>query len=151
MLRALLGRRPASAAQGAAIVEFALVMPLCLLLLTILFDFGFAAYQAMQVAAAAEAGAAYASRNAWDADAIATVVTGDAAGLISAVPLPVKSCSCSAGGILEPAMCGAACPGGGTAGVYATVSAQAQYRAMLPYPGFPDPLTLSRQVVRRLQ
>jgi Flp pilus assembly protein TadG len=137
--------------RGAAIVEFALVLPLLLLLTVGLFDLGFGAYQSLQVHAAAEAGAQYAVRHDWDATAIAAAVaSATGTGGVAATPVPSQVCGCPDGGVftLKPS-CGT-CPSGSPAGVYASVSAQLSYSPVLPYPGLPDPLVLTGQAYRRL-
>ena len=146
-LRALLLRPP----RGAAIVEFALVLPFLLLLTIGLFDLGFGAYQTLQVHAAAEAGAQYAVRHDWDASAIQTAVTSaTGASGIAATPAPSQVCGCPDGGIFTPRPSCGTCPDGSPAGVYASVSARLSYSPMLPYPGLPDPLVLTGQAYRRL-
>jgi Flp pilus assembly protein TadG len=153
-LRTLLRSPP----RGAAIVEFALILPFLILLMVGLFDLGFGAYQSMQVHAAAEAGAQYAAikypGGSWtqaQITAIAAAVTG-ATGTsgIAATPAPSQVCGCPDGGIftLKPS-CGT-CPSGSSPGVYASVSAQVTYSPVLPYPGLPDPLTLTGQAYRRI-
>lgn len=138
--------------RGAAIVEFALILPLLVLLMVGLFDLGFGAYQLMQVHAAAEAGAQYATQHAtWDAAAIATAVTGaTGTGGIAAIPAPSQVCGCPDGGIFTPRPSCGTCPSGSPAGIYASVSAQLSYSPVLPYPGLPDPLVLTGQAYRRL-
>jgi len=146
-LRTLLRSPP----RGGAIIEFALIMPFLALLLVGLSDFGFGFYESMQVQAAAEAGAQYAVRHAWDATAVAAAVTGaTGAGGISATPAPSKVCGCPGGGTLTQIGCASTCPSGDPPGVYASVSAQLQYRTVLPYPGLPATLTLTGQTFRRL-
>lgn len=138
--------------RGGPLVEFALIAPLLVLFLVAVGDLGFAAYDLLQVQAAAEAGAQYAARNTWNAGAIAGAVTS-ATGVngISATPAPSQLCGCPDGGNLTQTSCGNTCPSGSLAGLYASVSAQLQYRAVLPYPGLPSPLTLTGQAYRRLR
>ena len=116
-----------------------------------LFDLGFGAYQTMQVHAAAEAGAQYAVRHAWNAAAIATAATSaTGSGGIAASPAPSQVCGCPDGGVFTPMPSCNTCPSGSPSGVYASVSAQLTYSPVLPYPGLPDPLTLTGQAYRRL-
>jgi len=140
-----------SARRGAAIIEFALILPLVILLMVGLFDLGFGAYQLIQVHAAAEAGAQYAARHSWDATAIAAAVTS-ATGTsgVAATPAPSQVCGCPDGGTFTPMPSCGTCPSGSPAGVYASVSAQLTYSPVLPYPGLSDPLTLTGQAYRRL-
>ncbi len=138
--------------RGGPLLEFALIAPLLVLFLVAVGDLGFAAYDLMQLQAAAEAGAQYAARNTWNAAAIETAVTG-ATGIagVTATPAPSQLCGCPDGGSLSLTSCGNTCPSGSPAGLYASVSARLQYRTVLPYPGLPSPLTLTGQAYRRLQ
>jgi Flp pilus assembly protein TadG len=145
--------------RGAAIVEFALILPFLILLMIGLFDLGFGAYQSMQVHAAAEAGAQYALRHNWDATAIATAVTSaTGTGAIAATPAPSRVCGCPDGGTftvvatwaVDHCVPSVTCASGSSPGVYASVSARLTYSPVLSYPGLPDPLTLSGQAYRRI-
>jgi Flp pilus assembly protein TadG len=144
--------------RGAAIVEFALVMPFLILLMVGLFDLGLGFWQYMQVQAAAEAGAQYAARYPFPwvtttaIPAITTAITS-ATGTpgISADPAPSQVCRCPDGGTLTPVACNDTCPSGSRPGVYALVSARLSYSPVLPYPGLPDPLTLNGHAYRRIQ
>jgi len=137
--------------RGGAIIEFALIMPFLVVLLVGLCDLGFGFYESMQVQAAAEAGAQYATRHAWDAAAVATAVTdATGAGGITATPAPSKVCACPGGGTLTQIGCTSTCRSGDPPGVYASVSAQLRYQTVLPYPGLPATLTLTGQTYRRL-
>ena len=154
-LRALLRSPP----RGAAIVEFALILPFLILLMVGLFDLGFGAYQSMQVHAAAEAGAQYALRHTWDATAIATAVTSaTGTGAIAATPAPTRVCGCPDSGaftvvgswVVDHCVPSFTCASGSSPGVYASVSARLSYSPVLSYPGLPDPLTLTGQAYRRI-
>jgi Flp pilus assembly protein TadG len=151
-----------SAPRGGAIVEFALVMPFLVGLAVGLFDLGFGLWQSMQVQAAAEAGAQYASLNAltWNATAIATAVTSaTGASGVSATPAPSQVCGCTNSNILTPVgsptggSCSSfTCTPSGTAGLYASVSAQASYSPLVPWPWMSrTPTTLTGQAYRRLK
>jgi Flp pilus assembly protein TadG len=138
--------------RGGPLIEFALIAPLLVLFLVAVGDLGFAAYDMLQVQAAAEAGAQYAALNAWNAAAIATAVSSATGiGGITATPAPSQLCGCPDGGSLTQTSCGNTCPSGSPAGLYASVSAQLQYRPVLPYPGLPSPLRLTGQAYRRLR
>lgn len=154
-MRALLHAVP----DGGAMIEFALIMPFLALLLVGLCDLGLGLYGAMQVQAAAEAGAQYAALKypaaVWDQtatnaiSAAVTAATGE--GDISANPVPRKICGCPDGGTFAPTACGSTCPSGSQAGTYASVSAQLQYTTILPYPGLRNPVILTGQAYRRLR
>jgi Flp pilus assembly protein TadG len=141
-----------AAPRGAAIIEFALILPFLALLVVGLCDLGFAAYGSMQVQAAAEAGAQYAALNGWNPTAIATAVTrATGASGISATPAPSEVYGCPDGGTLTIVASTVTCPSGSPPGLYASISAQLAYVSVLPYPGLPSPLTLTGQAYRRIQ
>ena len=122
------------------------------LLLTGLLDLGYAAYEFMEVQAAAEAGAQYAALNSWNATVIATVVAGATGATgITAVPVPSQFCACPAGTRLSSSACNGTCAGGVKPGVYAQISAQKQHWTILPYPGLSQPLIITGQALRRIQ
>ncbi len=148
--------------RGVAMVEFALALPILVLLLVGLVDLGLGAYQMMEVSASAEAGAQYATRNPWNPTAIAAAVVGaTTTSGISATPVPSQMCGCPDGGTIaevatwDPitAKCVPAvtCASGTAPGVYAKVSAQLIYHTVLPYPELPNPLTLTSRAYRRLK
>jgi uncharacterized membrane protein len=137
---------------GLAAVEAALIMPLLLLLMTGLFDLGFAVYENMQVQSAADAGAQYASKNAWDVVKITAVVVGaTGGGAITATPAPSTFCACPTGGTLSaPVVCTINCANGNAPSLYGLVSAQKLHSTVISYPGLPKPLTLSGEARARL-
>jgi len=140
------------AARGTAAIEFALMLPLIVLLFTGLFDLGYAAYESMEVQAAAEAGAQYAARNPWNPTAIGTAVVGATGiGNVTATPAASRFCACPVAGALTPITCTGSCANGDPPGSYTLVSAQKLHWTALPYPALPQPLTLTGQAVRRLQ
>lgn len=140
------------AVGGTASVEFALLAPVLVFLLIGIFDYGKAAYEAMQVQDAAQAGAEYALRYGWNSGNIENAVTSTTTSIsVSATPAPTQSCGCVSGTSIVSASCGSACSGGGTAGTYVTVSAQAPYSPILSYPGISLPSTLTAQTTVRIQ
>jgi Flp pilus assembly protein TadG len=146
------GTRRALQDRGTAAIEFALIIPLFAVMVAALFDLGYAAYESMAVQAAAEAGAQYASTNAWNVTAIENAVTGstELSG-ISATPAPSEFCACANGSTLTAVSCTSTCSGGGTPGTYGLISAQVTHYNLLPYPGLSTPVTISAAARRRLQ
>jgi Flp pilus assembly protein TadG len=138
--------------SGSAAVETALLLPFMLLLMTAIFDIGFAAWEQMQVQSAAAAGAEYAVRNSWNAGQISSIVsTATGASGISATPTPSQFCACPVAGSLTTIACNATCANGNKPGIYALITAQKSHFTVLQYPAFSQPLTLSGQVTVRLQ
>lgn len=115
------------ARNGNAAVELALLSPLLVILLTGTIALGLGLYQAMQVQAAAEAGALYAARHgAANLAAIEAAVTG-ATGTpgITASPIPVVYYGCPlATGIVSQGSSTPVCTSGAAPGQYITVSAK---------------------------
>ena len=137
---------------GNAAMELAfLASPLVLLLIGIA-DYGAATYAKMQVEHAAQAGAEYAIKYGYSSTAIATAVTAATANSgISATPAPAQSCGCATTTGVTAATCGSTCTGGATAGNYVTVSAQATYSTIVPYPGIANSFALSASTTVRIQ
>lgn len=137
---------------GAAAIEMALALPLLMLVVTGLFDIGLAAYDRLQVDAAAAAGARYAADSGWAPGQIAAAVTS-ATGIagIAATPAPSQFCACPTTGSLAAVNCAVNCPDNGTPSLYGLVSAQLQYSPIVPYPGLPGAMTLTGRAVVRLQ
>lgn len=137
---------------GNAAIEFSLALPLLATLLVGTVDYGLAIVEQMQVQHAAQSGAQSAMLHGFDANAITTAVTSATAQTgISAVPAPSQSCGCPDGGTITTITCGSACPDGDTAGTYVSVSAQAVYTTLMPYPGIPPSFTLTARSVVRVQ
>jgi Flp pilus assembly protein TadG len=138
--------------RGVAAVEFGIMIPLFGLMLVSVTDIGLSVYRKMQVESAAQAGAQYAMLRGFDASAISAAVTSasSAAG-ITATPAPTKSCGCPTGSSISSVECGTTCPGGGVAGTYTTVSAQASYTTIFNYQVVPASYTHSAQSTVRLQ
>ena len=138
--------------SGSAAVEAAIILPLLLLLLTALFDLGFAGWEAMQVQSAADAGAQYATRNPWNVSQISAAVTSaTGASGVSANPAPSQFCGCPTGGTLVAISCTSKCANGDTPSLYGQVNAQMTHFTVLHYPGLAQPLTLTGTAIARLQ
>ena len=144
--------RWAGCQRGSAAVEAALILPVLFLLMTGVFELGFAAYESMQVQSAADAGAQYAARNTWDAAKISEAVVGaTGASGIDATPAPSLFCACPTGGTLAAISCVSLCPNGTTPGRYAVVSARKTHATIVSYPGLPEPVVLTAQSIIRIQ
>jgi hypothetical protein len=115
-------------------------------------DLGLGTYRNMQVQAAAQAGAQYAMVHGFNPSAVASAVTGATTYAdLTVTPAPSQFCGCpSAAGVAVNA-CNASCPEGGASGTYVTVSAQATYTPLLPYPLLPGAFNLTAQSTVRTQ
>lgn len=138
--------------EGLAGIEFAILAPVLLMLTLCTVDLGIAAYDAMQVENAAQAGSEYAAVHGYDATAISNVITStnDLSGL-TAAPAPVKFCGCPSGNAVASATCGSNCSDGSMAGTYVTASATKTYTTLLHYPMLPDSFTFVNNATARIQ
>lgn len=131
--------RPASQ-RGQSAVEFAMVLPVILLTISGLFDFGRLAYSQVTVASAAHVGAQYGSVSpayASDAVGIESVARSEANGLWNtsgANPTVNSSTGTDASGMQ-----------------YVTVVVSYTFSSLFPYPGLPSQLSLMNTVQMRVQ
>jgi Flp pilus assembly protein TadG len=144
-----------SGRSGAAAIELALVSPFLLILLTGIVEVGIAAYQAMQVQAAVQAGALYAVQNGTsNLTAIGTAVV-NATGTtgITATPTPFTFCGCptAAGVVSQTTDCTTVCTGNIAPGHYITISAAVPHSTLLPYLNLPLPASLKASTTVRIQ
>lgn len=150
-------RLPSNPAQnGTAAIEFALLAPFLLILLTGIVELGLGVFQAMQVQAAAEAGALYAAKHgSSDLTAISSAVT-NATGTsgITASPAPQVFCGCptTTGITSQGSNCSTNCANGTLPGTYVTVSATITRSELLtPYISLGLPSTFTGSSVVRVQ
>ena len=139
--------------SGIAAIEFAIVAPTLVLLFICTADLSLGIYRKMQVQNAAQSGAAYAMLYGFTQNSISSAVT-NATGLsaVAATPQPNEFCGCpSATSGVTSISCTSTCPNGATPGTYVTVSAQATYETILPYPMVPNSFTFNAQSTVRLQ
>ncbi len=141
----------AAARSGAAGVEFALLLPVLVLLLMGMFDYGALAYQTMQVSAAAHAGADYALHSGWNLTAVQSAVTNATPlASVSATPAPTLSLGCITSGALVVTT-GTSCPSGGTPGHFVIVNAQAPFSPLVAWSALALPSTITAKAVVRIQ
>jgi Flp pilus assembly protein TadG len=139
--------------SGIAAIEFAIVAPTLVLLFICTADLSLGIYRKMQVQNAAQSGAAYAMLYGFAQNSISSAVT-NATGFsaVAATPQPNEFCGCpSATSGVTGVSCSSTCPSGATPGTYVTVSAQATYQTILPYPLVPNSFTFNAQSTVRLQ
>ncbi len=140
------------ACDGVSAVEFGLLAPLLLTILLGVLDFGIGYWEHMEVANAAQAGAAYATKNGYDSTSIQTAVT-NATSLpgVQASPAPSETCGCpNATGGITTASCSTSCTSGGTAGTYVTVNATVTYKTLFTWPWIANPVTLASSTIVRI-
>lgn len=136
--------------RGIAIVEFALVAPLLLLLLAGVLDFAMLLRTAASVADAARAGAQYGSRSPANAASISgmeSAALNSAPGISGMTATAVRSCQCSGG---SPVSCGGSCTGGKIM-IYVQVTTQATAHTVFNYSRLPFSGTVMSKATMRAQ
>ncbi|HWA96396.1 MAG TPA: TadE/TadG family type IV pilus assembly protein [Terracidiphilus sp.] len=134
---------------GSSFIELALTIPLFILLLCGVVDFGRAYFMAMEVAGAAQAGASYGSQNPTDITGIQNAAQQDAPDVTGlTVGTPTYGCECSDGTNFV-----ASCASKPTCThnvVYrVSVTASTNYQPLIPWPGIPSNINISRTAVMR--
>lgn len=137
--------------RGTAAIELALITPFYALMLVGAFDFTMATYRNLQVQASAQAGAEYAMSHGYTTGISNMVTEAAPYSGVSASPSPVEFCGCASSVGVTSVTCNSSCSTGETAGTYVTVSAQANYTTVLPYPLAPSSYTFSAESTVRIQ
>lgn len=150
-VRALLSRG-ISDTSGVAAIEFAIIIPMLLMMLICTVDLGMGIYRNMQVQNSAQAGARYAMTNSFDATLISNAVSSATAlqGIVASPP-PSQYCGCATNSGIAPVTCGSTCPAGAVYGTYVNVSAEGYYTTIMPYPLIASNFTLKAQANVRVQ
>lgn len=133
--------------NGQTVLELALMLPLFLLLLIGLIEFGRYAYFDILVSNAARAGAQYGAQSliqAADLNGIETAAKSD--GLTTMTITPTQLCGCAAATL-------GGCPSGGVCArplVYVQVTATETFSSLFNYPGIPTSMTLTSTSTMRV-
>ena len=135
---------------GAAGVEFALLLPTLVVLVIGAVDVGTLTFQQTEVAAAAHAGAQYALKYGYNQAAIQTAVTSATGLTVTATPAPTLLNACVVSGVVT-VVAGSTCAGGGSAGSYVQINAQAAVSPLIVWSAIAMPSTLSAQAMVRIQ
>jgi Flp pilus assembly protein TadG len=145
--------------RGQTLLEFALLLPILLLLALGVIEMGRFAYIGIMVGNAARSGVAWGAQNA--------ITAGNTAGIIAAAQndfeprfgtLNVTSqwnnnCACDNGGTLTAISCTTACPVGQHLVTSLSVTASGNFDAIfknLGFPGIPTSITISRTATQRI-
>jgi Flp pilus assembly protein TadG len=129
---------------GASLVELAITLPLLLLLLMGVVDFGRCFYLAVEVVGAAQAGVEYGMQNPTDTTGMSNAAKDDAPNVPNlTVAAPTYGCECSDG-----TQYSAGCATTPTTCTYnvvyrVSVTASTTYTPLIPWPGVPSSVTLS--------
>ena len=136
------------ASEGSGLVELALVIPICLLLLAGAIDLGQAFYVATQVTAAAHAGVIYGVENPSDISGMESAAKRDAASLSGVSASASYGCECSDGSSVI-ASCGSTPSCTYNFVNYVDVIASVRYVPAVEYPWMPPSLTFAREARMR--
>ena len=149
--RAVISRTIRTGENGSTAIEFGLFAPLLVILLVGVFEIGFAAYEAMQVSNAAEAGLVYAAKNGWDQTGIVNAVTASSSSNnIQASPAPSQFCGCPTASGVQAVSCNGTCSGGIAPGEYIQINALLNRTTLFSNTGLTLPATLTAQAIFRL-
>jgi uncharacterized membrane protein len=137
-----------------SMVETAFVMPVLVLLLLGVFDFGRAYYYGVEVSSAAHAAAVYGIHNVSDTAGMTTAAQLDAPDIPSLTVSPSYGCECFDGSAKSSSCTAppATCAEGATTENYVNyvqVTASATYTPILVYPGLPKTFTLTGSAYMR--
>jgi Flp pilus assembly protein TadG len=138
-------RKPHSR-SGSILVEFALVVPMFLLLCVASIDFSRVFYATMVLSGATRAGVEYAAQNAHDTPGVVAAVSIAAGRLRELNVTATPFCTCSAGG--PQVSCSNSCSGRAT---YIQITASAPFKTISPWPVIPNSITLSNTGTVRVQ
>lgn len=135
---------------GTSIVETAILLPAMLLLCCGTMDFARVVYAGIEIASAARAGVQYGALtpgNSGDTSGMAQAALTDAADLGSTVTASASNfCTCSGATVDCTSTCSGIAPEG-----YVSVTANYTFNSLLPYPGIPQTVLLSRTAKMRVQ
>ncbi len=159
MIIARLRNRPAGLigthSRGQSAVELAFIVPVLLLLLLIVIDFGRVFFVAVGVHNAARAGAQYGSYSttlAGDSPGMTTAATTDGGSLPGFSVTNASTCTCKVSDPQTTPLCTAAtgdCTSDPDA-IFVEVDTQATFTTLLDYPGIPNSTTLTGKAVMQV-
>ncbi len=134
--------------SGSSLIEVAVALPVLLLILTGIVDFGRAYYYANEVEGAAHAGAVYGTQfptNTANMVAAATANAPDVSGISATASY---GCECQ-DGTNASASCTSTPSCTTNIVYYVTVTAAASFHPLLPWPGIPNPINITHSVTMR--
>ena len=150
------GRSRRAGEAGVALLEFALVVPLLMLLLIGLIETGRFAYYSILVGNAARAGVQYGAQStttALENGAIQLAATNDGQSVSGLTAVASHSCQCWNGTTASPDPATAApraCPAGYHQLIYVQVNTAGIMQPLFHYPGLPQQFNVSAQAVMRV-
>jgi Flp pilus assembly protein TadG len=135
---------------GQSLVEFALTMPLFILILVGTAELARFAWAAIEVASAARAGAQYGAQShikSADGPGIQAAAASDATDLSGLTATSSQSCTCSTAPTTTIACTLTACPSPAKLLVFVQVNTSANVTPLINYPGLPTPFTVTGQAI----
>ena len=138
--------------SGQSLVEFALTMPLFILILIGTVEFARFAWATIEAANAARAGASYGAQShitAADTTGIEAVALDDGINLSGLTATAFQSCACSTApsATITCSTALTACPSPATIQVYVQVNTTATVTPLMTYPGLPAQFTAQGQAI----
>ena len=152
----LLVRRSTAENAGSALVEFSVTAPLLVSLALGVADYGTMVNQQAILEAATRAGAEYAAVHGWGADGsgiTAAATSATTIGYLTASPSQVCGCPDANSGVIltsQSPPCTTACPNGASPSAYISVSTNASYALVVPFPGVSSPIGLTATAIARM-
>ena len=135
---------------GQSLLEFAVIVPVLMLLLVSVIELGRLAYLSILVSNAAHAGVQYGAQNlayAADNNGMQNAALSDGQNIAGLTAVATHYCSCADGSSSD-------CQPGDCVGshrlVYVQVNTTGQFQPLLNYPGVPSSYTLNSQAVMRV-
>ena len=145
----VLNRFVAAGTEGSSFVELAIVLPMFFLMFVPAVDIGRAFYAYIEVASAAQAGAAYGMQNPSDVSGMQSAAIAGTINLPNVTSTASYGCECS-DGTSSVASCSST-PSCSTNYVnYVDVTASSTYGPIFNYPGLPSSMNISREVRLRV-
>jgi Flp pilus assembly protein TadG len=145
----VLSRSPYSDTEGSSFVELAIVLPMFFLMLVPAVDIGRALYAYIEVASAAQAGAAYGLQNPSDASGMQAAAIAGTANLPGVTSTATYGCECS-DGTSQSASCTSTPSCTYNYVNYVDVVASSTYVPTFNYPGLPSSMNISKEVRLRV-
>ena len=146
------GRGGPRSDAGTSLIEMAVVLPLLVLMVLGVADFGRMLYHAITLSHAARAGAAYGAQGNGFAGSVAGIQQAAEAEAQNISPIVVTSerlCECTGGASVSCTT--SSCGGYGAPRAFVEVTATQTFTTLVAYPGIPDTVPLSRTAKVRLQ
>jgi Flp pilus assembly protein TadG len=136
--------------RGVAAVEFAIIVPVLIGMFMGVVDLGLGLFTQVQLANAAQAGAAYAMQKGYNAGGM-TYAAQTSTRLTGLTVTPSQFCGCPSDTGVISTSCTASCGDGLTAGTFVQISVSKAYSTLLSYPGLPSTINMSESAVARTQ